>query len=160
MLCGAGHGETDTTERIDQMRAIALAELSAPPTLHDLPVPTPGPGEVLVRVQASSVNGFDLSVASGRLHGMMEYRFPVVLGKDFAGTVEAVGPDVSRVSVGDAVFGVLMKPVLGDGTFGEYVTVPEAIGLARLPAGLDVAVAGALGLAGTAALMAVEAVAP
>lgn len=142
------------------MRAIALAELGAPPTLQDLPMPTPGPGEVLVRVQASSVNGFDLSVAAGRLHGMMEYRFPVVLGKDFAGTVEAVGPDVSRVAVGDAVFGVLMKPVLGDGTFGEYVTVPEAIGLTRLPAGLDVATAGALGLAGTAALMAVEAVAP
>lgn len=123
-------------------------------------MPTPGPGEVLVRVQASSVNGFDLSVAAGRLHGMMEHRFPVVLGKDFAGTVEAVGPAVSRIAVGDAVFGVLMKPVLGDGAFGEYITVPEAIGLTRRPAGLDVARAGALGLAGTAALMAVEAVAP
>lgn len=44
------------------MRAIALAGASAPPTLQHLPVPTPGPGEVLVRVQASSVNGFDLTL--------------------------------------------------------------------------------------------------
>ncbi len=55
-----------------------------------------GPGRVLVRVRAASVNGFDLSVPSGRLRGMLEYRFLVVLGKDFAGTVEAVGDGVAR----------------------------------------------------------------
>lgn len=60
---------------------------------------------------------------------------------------------------GDVVFGVVTKPALGDGAFGEYVTAPVA-GTAWVPAGLDLAVAGALGLAGTAALAAVDAVAP
>jgi NADPH:quinone reductase-like Zn-dependent oxidoreductase len=90
----------------------------------------------------------------------MEHRFPVVLGKDFAGTVDAVGDGAARFAVGDEVFGVVMKPVVGDGAFGEYLTVGEQYGIARVPAGLDLAAAGALGLAGTAALGAMDAVAP
>ena len=82
----------------------------------------------------------------------MEHRFPVVLGRDFAGTVEAAGPGVQSLRPGDAVFGVVTKPALGDGAFGEYVTAPVAY-TARVPAGLDLAVAGLLGLAGTAALL-------
>lgn len=65
------------------MKTIAITEPGAPPTLVDLPDPSPAEGEVLVRIQASSINGFDLSVAHGRLAGMMEHRYPVVLGKDF-----------------------------------------------------------------------------
>ena len=141
------------------MKAIAIDGFGAPPGLHDLPVPAPGAGEVLVRVRASSVNGFDVSVAHGDLKGMIEHRFPVVLGRDFAGTVEAAGPGVTSRRPGQAVFGVVTKPALGDGAFGEYVTAPVA-GTARVPAGLDLAAAGALGLAGTAALGAVDAVAP
>lgn len=142
------------------MRAIATSDYGAAPTVHDLPTPEPGDGEILVRVQGSSVNGFDGAVAAGYLKGMMEHRFPVVLGKDFAGTVETAGPGASRFATGDRVFGVVMKPVLGDGAFAEYVTVPEAFGVARVPDGVDTAAAGALGLAGTAALQSVEAVEP
>jgi NADPH:quinone reductase-like Zn-dependent oxidoreductase len=97
------------------MRTIAVDDFGAPPTLHELPTPEPGPGEVLVRVEASSVNGFDLAVASGMIKGLMEHRFPLVLGRDFAGTVVATGPDTSRFTVGDAVFGVVFKPLLQDG---------------------------------------------
>jgi NADPH:quinone reductase-like Zn-dependent oxidoreductase len=142
------------------VRAIAIDEFGAPPALRDLPEPQPGPGEVLVRVQASSINGFDLAVAGGRLKGMMEHRFPVVLGKDFAGTVAAVGEGVTRFAVGDRVFGTVMKPVLGDGAFGQYVAVGEESAIAHVPAGLDLDVAGALGLTGTAALTSVNAVDP
>jgi len=141
------------------MKAIAIDDFGAPPSLHDLPVPEPGDGEVLVRVRASSMNGFDVAVAGGHLKGMIEHHFPVVLGKDFAGTVETAGPGVQSARPGDTVFGVVIKAALGDGAFGEYVTAPEAY-TARVPAGLDLAVAGALGLAGTAALAAVDAVAP
>lgn len=88
---------------------------------------------------------------------MMEHSFPAVLGKDFAGTVAATGEGVSGWAVGDRVFGVVMKPLVRDGSFAQYVTVPEAIGIAHLPEGLDVHVAGALGLAGTAAIQAVDA---
>ncbi len=142
------------------MRAIAVESFEAGPVLIDLPVPEPGPGEVLVRVSHASLNGFDAAVASGMAKDMMEHRFPVVLGKDFAGTVEAIGEGVSRVEVGDAVFGVLMRDYVGDGTFADFVVVPEAIGLTKIPSGLDPADAGALGLAGTAALASIEAVAP
>jgi NADPH:quinone reductase-like Zn-dependent oxidoreductase len=142
------------------MRAVVVAEQGAKPELTEVPTPQPGAGEVLVRVQASSVNGFDLSVAAGHVVGMMEHRYPVVLGKDFAGTVEAVGDGVARFTVGDAVFGVVTKPYLGDGGFSEYVTVLEEVGLAALPGGVDPAAAGALGLAGTAAADSLAAVAP
>jgi NADPH:quinone reductase-like Zn-dependent oxidoreductase len=54
------------------MKAIAINDFAADPTMHDLPDPTPGAGEVLVRVEASSVNGFDLGVASGMVKGMIE----------------------------------------------------------------------------------------
>src|SRR5438094_228510 len=85
------------------MRAVAIDDFGAAPALRELPVPQPGPGEVLVRVRASSVNGFDGSVVAGHVKGMMEYRFPVVIGKDFAGTVAALGSGVSRFNVGDRV---------------------------------------------------------
>jgi NADPH:quinone reductase-like Zn-dependent oxidoreductase len=141
------------------MKAMAIDGFGAPPSLHDLPVPEPGEGEVLVRVRASSVNGLDVAVACGSRSGMSEPHFPVVLGRDFAGTVEAAGPDVRSLLPGDAVFGVVAETMLGDGAFAEYAKVPEAR-TARVPAGLDLATAGALGLAGTAALAAIDAVAP
>ena len=142
------------------MRAVVIAEQGASPTLTELPTPAPSAGEVLVQVQASSLNGFDTAVAAGYLVGMMEHRFPMVLGKDFAGTVTAVGAGVSRFAVGDRVFGVVTKAFLGDGGLGEFVTVSEAIGIAQLPAELDIAAAGALGLAGTAAVDVLDAVSP
>lgn len=79
------------------MRAIAIAGFETGPELHDLPTPEPGPGEVLVRVHSASLNGFDVAVAAGMLQGMMEHRFPIVLGKDYAGTVAAVGDGVTSV---------------------------------------------------------------
>ncbi|RVX41337.1 NADPH:quinone reductase-like Zn-dependent oxidoreductase [Nonomuraea polychroma] len=142
------------------MRAVVLAEQGGSPTLTELPTPEAGAGEVLVRVQASSLNGFDVSVVAGRLAGMMEHRFPVVLGMDFAGTVAAVGESATRFAVGDPVFGVMAKEFLGDGGFGEYVVVGEQHGVTVRPDDVDVAAAGALGVAGTAAVDALDAVAP
>src|SRR3954453_6560101 len=142
------------------MRAFALPSADSEPTVTEVPDPTPGTGEVLVRVAASSLNGFDASVASGRLHGMMEHRFPVVLGKDFAGTVEAVGEGASRFAVGGAVFGVVMKPHLGDGGIGELLVVDQDNCIAAVPEGVDLAAAGALGLAGTAAVDSLPAAPP
>jgi NADPH:quinone reductase-like Zn-dependent oxidoreductase len=112
---------------------------------------------VLVAVASASVNGFDLSVAAGHVQGMMEHRFPLVLGKDFAGTIAELGEGVEGFAVGDQVFGVVMKPVLEAGTLAQFATVPAAYGLARIPEGLSVRDAGALGLAGTAALDSLDA---
>jgi NADPH2:quinone reductase len=139
------------------MRAFVVTENGTTPELVDLAVPEPTEGEVRVRVHAASVNGFDLAVASGRLKGMMEHRFPVVLGKDFAGTVDSVGPGVTDYQVGDRVFGVVTKPFLGDGSFAEYVTVATGVGLAPLPQQISFVEGAALGLAGAAAIAAVDA---
>jgi NADPH:quinone reductase len=91
-----------------EMRAVAFSDLGVAPEIHELPVPEPGPGEVLVRVSHSSINGFHVAVAAGMVKGTMEHRFPVVLGKDFRGIVETVGAGVTSVKEGDEVFGVLM----------------------------------------------------
>jgi len=115
---------------------------------------------VLVRVEASSVNGFDLGVASGMVKGMIEYELPIVLGRDYGGTIEAVGPGVTGFEVGDPVFGVFMKMTLGAfGTFSELVAAP-AMFAAKIPNGLAVESAGALGLAGATALAAIDAIDP
>jgi NADPH:quinone reductase-like Zn-dependent oxidoreductase len=143
------------------MRAFVLPDFERQPTLADIPIPEAKPGEVLVRVHAASVNGVDLSIAGGRLQGMLEYRFPVVLGKDFAGTVEAVGAGVTVFAAGDRVFGVVSDPSsLSSRSFAEYLAVPAGPNLTRVPEGVDFAAAGVLGLAGSAALQAVDAVAP
>jgi NADPH:quinone reductase-like Zn-dependent oxidoreductase len=115
---------------------------------------------VLVKVVASSMNGFDAATAAGYLQGMMEHRFPLVIGKDFAGTVEALGEGVDAFAVGDAVFGVVMKPFLGTGSLAQYVAVPADSGIVPIPEGLSVRDAGALGLAGAAAMDSVNALAP
>ncbi|MEU4287638.1 NADP-dependent oxidoreductase [Kribbella sp. NPDC026596] len=142
------------------MRAVAFLEFGAEPMLTELPTPETGPGEVLVDVRASSINGFDLGVLGGYLKGVYEYEFPVVLGKDFAGVVAATGEGVTSLGVGDRVFGVVMRRTLGQGGLAEYVVIDSAYGLAPMPEELDYARAGALGLAGTAALNAVDAIDP
>lgn len=134
------------------MKAFALRSFDSAPSAVDIDVPDPAPGEVRVRVEAASLNGFDLAVAAGRFRGAIEHRFPVVLGKDFAGVVDAVGDAVDGYAVGDRVFGVVSKPFLGDGSFAEFVTVPASVGLAPMPESLGFADGSALGLAGSAAL--------
>ncbi|WP_120338514.1 NADP-dependent oxidoreductase [Cryobacterium soli] len=139
------------------MRVITLPEFGSAIELIEIDTPQPQNGEVRVRVHAASVNGFDLAVAAGSLDGVLEHRFPVVLGKDFAGVVDALGEGVTDYAVGDRVFGVVTKAHVGDGSFGEFVTVPTATGLAKLPVEVDFARGAALGLAGTAAQAAVDA---
>ena len=133
------------------MRAVVMTGFDAAPSVTDIDVPEPAEGEVRIRVRAASVNGFDLAVAAGYTKDYMEHRFPLVLGKDFAGEVDAVGAGVGDYALGDRVFGTVTKPYLGDGSFAEHVTVPTAVGIARLPEQVTFTNAAALGLAGAAA---------
>jgi NADPH:quinone reductase len=132
------------------MRAVAIRGFGGPPEIADIPVPVPREDEILVRVEASSVNGFDQLVADGQAQSMMEYRFPVVLGRDFAGTVTA--SESGDFMPGDRVFGMVTGTHLHDGCFAEYVAVSGAFGVSRIPDDLSTPSAGALALAGTAAL--------
>src|SRR5215210_6085449 len=102
--------EPSNPKEAHEMKAITLNEPgTAPAVRDDLPTPTPGPREVLVRVQASSVNPVDNSIAAGMLANMgVEYEYPVTLGRDYAGVVEQVGADVTDYAPGDEVFGFLL----------------------------------------------------
>jgi NADPH2:quinone reductase len=142
------------------MRAFTLDSFESHPHLRDdLPTPAVGAGEVLVRVHASSVNPADAAIAAGMLRGMAEYEFPVTLGRDFAGVVEDAGSAVSRYKAGDEVYGFVVhaNPTVHDGSWADYVVVPEETSVARKPDSVDLATAGAAPLAALTALAAVDA---
>jgi NADPH:quinone reductase len=149
-----------TRKEKEAMRAIALESFERGPEVHEVPNPQIAPNEVLVRVHASSINGFDVAVAAGMLQGMMEYQFPVTIGRDLAGVVEQVGSEVSRYRVGEEVFGFLATAMLHDGTWADYVASPENTFVAPKPSSLDFLEAGALPLAGVGALLSVDALDP
>ncbi|HEX2231778.1 MAG TPA: alcohol dehydrogenase catalytic domain-containing protein, partial [Thermoleophilaceae bacterium] len=141
------------------MKAITLAQEGAAPVLADIDdAGTPGAGEVLVRVQASSVNQLDGGIAAGMLTDMLPHEYPITLGRDFAGLVEQVGEGVSSVAVGDEVFGEVPPAVAAvhDGAWTERIVVSEQV-LAKKPAGVDTAQAGAAPLAALTALGIVDA---
>lgn len=141
------------------MRAVTLESVPSTPDVTEVDTPRPETGELLVKVATASLNGIDIATAAGYTQAFMEHRFPLVLGQDFAGTVEALGEGVEGFAVGDAVFGVVMKAFLGAGSLAQYVTVPAGLGVARIPAGVTTGDAGALGVAGATALMSLDAVA-
>ena len=142
------------------MRAIITADFGSPAELADVETPEPGPGEILIRVRNSSLNGFDIAMAAGYLRGMMDHAFPAGLGRDFAGTVDAVGDGVTAFAPGDEVFGVVLTQPLRHGGLAEFLVLPEDHNVASIPAGLDHATAGVLGLAGAAATVCVNTIAP
>jgi NADPH:quinone reductase-like Zn-dependent oxidoreductase len=139
------------------MKALALTDFDSPPALLDLPLPEPDAGQVRVRVRAASLNGMDGAIADGMVRGMVEYQFPVVVGRDGAGVVDAVSDGVDDVSVADEVIGhIFFGPTLRDGTIAEYALLP-ADGVVAKPATVDFTEAAALPLAGAAALAVVDA---
>jgi len=127
------------------VRALVARAFGPPETLgvEDLPVPEPGPGEALVRVRAAALNFFDTLLIENR------YQFkptpPFSPAAEFAGAVEALGEGVEGLRVGERVVGYL-----GWGAAREYVTAP-ARGLTRIPDGVpDEAAAGLTVTYGTA----------
>lgn len=117
------------------MRAMCLESYGAVDRLlqRDLPTPEPKKGQVRVRVSASALGPADDKVALGAnkfLHGR---RFPMVLGYDFSGVVDSVGPGGSRWKIGDAVFGFLpYGPGNNQGAFCECL-IAQADQIARKP---------------------------
>ncbi|MFD0363517.1 NADP-dependent oxidoreductase [Nocardia sp. GCM10030253] len=122
------------------MRAIAFDEFGGPDVLKvvDVPIPEPGEGEVRVAVRAAGVNPADWKIRSGALT-FGDPVFPQYPGGEVAGVVDAVGPSVTGVAVGDEVFGWARR-----GGYAEYALSGA---VARKPAGLDWADAVALPVA-------------
>src|SRR5918992_1335948 len=152
------HSNRPKKEETQSMRAITLESFNSSPALHEIPTPQIAPNEVLVRVQASSVNPIDNAIASGMLKDMVEHEFPISLGRDFAGVVEQAGSDVRSLSVGDKVFGFVpgMGPTVHNGSWAELIAVPESVAT-RKPDDIDAASAGAAPMAAITALSALDA---
>lgn len=134
------------------MKALLLEEIKGPLLLKDLPMPEPGPGEVLLRVKACAVDQFDLKIRYGKVP---HAKPPIILGHEIAGEVAALGPGVTTWTVGQRVTSTLYltcgrcrKCQIGreticenfvgylgiqtPGGYAEYTTVPE-LNLVELP---------------------------
>jgi NADPH:quinone reductase len=111
------------------MKAIQILKTGGPEvlTLCDLPTPTPGKGEALIRIEASGVNFIDTYFREGRYPATLPY----VLGQEAAGTVAAVGADVTSVKVGDHVAWCGVP-----GTYAEFAVAPVDR-LVAVPAGVS-----------------------
>ena len=141
------------------MRAFATDEFGAPGSVHQLPTPEPGAGEILVAVHAAGVNTMDPLYFAGVLKDYMEHRFPLVPGIDFAGVVERIGPDVDGFAAGDEVYGISARSFVGAGTFADFA-VAGVDGAAPKPESLSFVEAATVPHVGLTALAAVEAADP
>jgi NADPH:quinone reductase-like Zn-dependent oxidoreductase len=121
------------------MKAAVIHRYGSPEELkfEDVPDPVLGPGEVLVKTYAASINPIDLKMRSGAVKDYFPVSFPGILGLDVSGTVSTVGAGVKSFSIGDKVFGHAPK---------AYATLcaVKADDLAKVPAGMDLASAAAL----------------
>jgi NADPH2:quinone reductase len=125
------------------MKAIQISRTGSPEVLEqvELPTPSPGPGEVLVKATAIGVNYFDTMIRTGRYRWMP--KLPFVLGNEMSGTVEALGEGVTSLKVGQPVFIAGYEIGNRGGLYAEYAAVPEKAAW-PLPAGVDAESATAL----------------
>ncbi len=91
--------------------------------LDEVKRPDPGRGQIRVRVMAASFNPMDWKIRRGEMKALSGFRFPRGLGHDFSGVVDAVGPGVERLKVGDEVFGIVS--IAKAGAFAEYVVADQ-----------------------------------
>jgi NADPH2:quinone reductase len=125
------------------MKAIQIQQTGGPDVLRlaELPIPEPGPGQVLIRVEATGVNFIEIYFRKGTYKASM----PLVPGSEAAGTVEELGPGVTGFKAGDAVASVSVL-----GSYAEYALVPAA-GLVKVPENLTMVQAAAAMLQGMTA---------
>ena len=112
------------------MKAIVLEQYGGPEklALQDVPKPKAGPGQVVVRVVATSLNPIDLKRASGTMRQLFPVPFPFVPGGDFSGVVDGVGQGVTDFQLGDEVFGYAEN----GGAYAEFM-ISDANKLALKP---------------------------
>jgi NADPH:quinone reductase-like Zn-dependent oxidoreductase len=137
------------------MKAVRFSEYGGADVLSvvDVPMPDPGPGQVLVQVKAAGINPGEAKIREGMLHSRWPATFPSGEGSDLAGIVAAVGPGETAFAVGDEIIGYTNNRA----SHAEYA-VAEAQNLTPKPAGLPWAVAGSLFVVGATAWAAVRAV--
>jgi NADPH:quinone reductase-like Zn-dependent oxidoreductase len=125
------------------MKAFAIDTYKGPLILRDVPEPAAGSDEIVIAIEAASVNPLDLKLRQGALKPILPYDMPLVLGHDLSGTVISVGSAVRRFKVGDQVFACAGNRQIG--TFAERIAISER-NVALKPATLDMLDAAALPL--------------
>ncbi|RSN46204.1 NADPH:quinone reductase [Amycolatopsis sp. WAC 04197] len=141
------------------MRAVVVRRFGGPEVLEftEVPVPSPGPGQVRVKVAAAAVNPVDAGTRTGFLTeaGIVPPREVLGIGWDVAGTVDAVGDDVTGFAVGDSVIGLRDRPSAALGTYAEFVVL-DADALAAAPRTASPEEAATLPLNGLTAVQALD----
>jgi len=129
------------------MQAIVVTRYGGPEVLTsvDRPTPDPGPGQVVIAVAAAAVNPVDHAVRAGHLDHFAHGQLPVGLGGDVAGRVEAVGPGVEDVAVGQPVIALLDDVLAPAAGYASHALVERAA-LAVVPEGTDLVAAATLPL--------------
>jgi NADPH:quinone reductase-like Zn-dependent oxidoreductase len=143
-------------EKHKTMQAVTIDKYGGKEVLkiNKIPAPEPGPGEVLIKVQAAGVGVWDELIREGRMKERFPLKFPVVLGADGAGSIEALGSGVRNFKVGDKVYGNgFMNPK--GGFYAEYIALPEEL-VAPTPKSLPPVEAAALAVPGLTALHGVD----
>lgn len=116
--------------------------------IRDIPIPSIGPSEVLVKVKAAAVNPLELLIITGSIKLIQDYQMPITLGNECSGIIESVGKDVKDFHEGDMVYARL--PISKIGAFAEYAAVDQAT-IALMPANYDFITAAAIPLTGLTA---------
>ena len=139
------------------MRAVTYREFGGPEVLRleDVELPPLGRDAVLVRIHASAVNPVDWKIRAGRLSSVIESAFPIIPGWDYAGVVEAVGPAVTEVAVGDRVIGYARQDLVKWGTAAEFIVAPIRT-ITQAPQNWSMTEAASLPLAGLTAYQSVH----
>src|SRR5216110_1980852 len=114
------------------MKAVRLLEYGGQLVFDDVPTPTIGRDEILVKVKSTAVNHLDLVKAAGTARQILPIDLPWIPGHEFSGLVEQLGGDVAAWAPGDAVFGA---NEIG-GAYAEYLAVKPAL-IARKPSTLS-----------------------
>jgi NADPH:quinone reductase-like Zn-dependent oxidoreductase len=121
-----------TMTTTETMKAVRIHKFGGPEVLkfEDVPRPEPGTHQVLVRVHAAGVNPADWKLREGKFGNVP---LPSIMGNDFSGEIEALGPDVTEFRVGESVFGSVAEE---SGSYAQYALAPVSH-IVEKPASLD-----------------------
>ena len=121
--------------------------------IREVPVPTPGVNDVLIKISTAGVNPLDNMIVKGEVKMIVPYKFPLVMGNEFVGTIEKLGADVNGFAVGDRVYGRM--PLGKIGAFAEYAAIDKKA-IAKVPEYLSDEEAACVPLTALTALQALE----
>lgn len=133
------------------MKAVSVPAFNAIPAVSELPEPAVRAGAVKIKLAAAGLNPFDWKLVDGILKDHMPHVFPMVLGVDGSGVVVETGEGVTRFKQGDRVYGQTLHEPVGEGSYAEFVIVPEDAAMAIAPSNIPLIEAAALPTSGMTA---------